>query len=272
VKVHTATLAGGSSNADRVFVTDHAVILLDGASAFAPVDVDPGDYAETLGAHIADELDSAPIADLSTVVAQAISATVRGLRLYPGRPAPSSTVAILRTRRRLADLYVLGDSPIHYGTEQTHHVLVDDRIADLHLPEREYYCARLAAGEGFTSRHRALLSGLQNAQHVYRNQPSGYWIAETNTAAAHHGYTVTIPASRISWAVLATDGASDIIDHRAQPAWADIARLDRENLDKLLYELHRWETIADPNGKTLPRAKRHDDKTVAAIAELVLDR
>ena len=48
VKVHTAQLAGGRG-ADRMFCTHHAVIVLDGATAFEPVDVDPATYADTLG-------------------------------------------------------------------------------------------------------------------------------------------------------------------------------------------------------------------------------
>jgi hypothetical protein len=115
VKAHIATSAGGRRNADRAFLTEHAVIVLDGATAFEPVNVDPGTYAETLGAHIADQLDRDPTTDLSVVVAAGIAYTVNQLHLAAGH-SPSSTVAILRTRDAAADLYVLGDSPIHYGT------------------------------------------------------------------------------------------------------------------------------------------------------------
>jgi hypothetical protein len=270
VKVQTATLAGGSSNADRVFVTKNAVIVLDGATAFAPVDVDAGDYAATLGAHIANQLEAKPTADLSSVVAQAITATVQDLRLISARSAPSSTVSILRCRDRFADLYVLGDSPIHYGTGQTQQVLADNRIADLHLPGRDRYRARLAAGEGYTDRHRAILTGLQDSQRMYRNRPGGYWIAETDPVAAQHAHVIAVPTRRISWAVIATDGASDIIDHRRRPDWRVVSQFNSENLFELLRELECWETNVDPDGCDLPRAKRHDDKTLAACPELPL--
>ncbi len=55
MKVHTAQLAGGPVNADRVFCTHNAVIVLDGATAFEPVDVDPASYADTLGRMIAEQ-------------------------------------------------------------------------------------------------------------------------------------------------------------------------------------------------------------------------
>ena len=113
MKVHTAQLAGGPVNADRVFCTQHAVVVLDGATAFEPVDVDPATYADTLGRMIADQLDRQPDAALADIVATAITAAADRLDLRPGW-SPSSTIAILRITKAVADLYVLGDSPIHY--------------------------------------------------------------------------------------------------------------------------------------------------------------
>ncbi len=267
MKVHTATLAGGSSNADRVFVTDHAVILLDGASAFAPVDVDPGQYATTLGEAIADQLDTDPRRDLCAVVADAITRTTAALRLGSG-PSPSSTLTILRTRDQAADLYVLGDSPVHYGTNAAESSLTDDRLSSLDLPEREQYRTALSAGASYTDQHRARLTELQHAQRRYRNRSGGYWIAETDPNAARHARIATVPAEEITWAVLATDGAADLIDHHGKPAWDEIAQHDADDLSALLAFLHDWESTTDPDGRHLPRAKRHDDKTIAALPML----
>lgn len=267
MKVHTATLAGGSSNADRVFVTDHAVILLDGASAFAPVDVDPGDYANVLGETIAGQLDTDPDQGLPQVVATAIAHASSALRLGAGS-SPSSTVAILRTRAEAADLYVLGDSPIHHGLGATEDVLIDDRMAALRLPERAEYQRRLASGAGYTDEHREALSALQHAQRTRRNLLGGYWIAETDPDAAHHALTATLPAAHIAWAVLATDGAADVIDFWGEPAWNEIAGHSSDQLCALLECAHEWEATTDPNGQLLPRAKPHDDKTIAAIPVL----
>lgn len=267
MKVHTATLAGGSSNADRVFVTDHAVILLDGASAFAPVDVEPGDYAAILGETIADQLDCDPICNLPDAVADAIAKTTTVLRL-DGKPSPSSTVTILRIRDEVADLYVLGDSPIHYGTGLMTKKLTDNRLAKLGLPARGQYKAELARGAGYTNRHHTLLVHLQETQREHRNRPGGYWIAGTEPVASHHAVTAAVPASQIAWAVLATDGAADVIRHHGAPSWPRIARYNSENLFALIANLHRWEDCDDPDGQQLPRAKRHDDKTIASVVDL----
>lgn len=267
MKVHTAQLAGGTSNADRVFVTDHAVIVLDGATAFAPVDVDPGEYADTLGATIADLLDTDSHAWIREAVAAAIDNTAAKLHLH-AEASPSSTVAILRTRREVADLYVLGDSPIFYGTDSNTHELADERLAALPLKEREQYAGALRAGAGYGEQHRATLVALQRAQRGLRNTEVGYWIAETDPNAAAHGLTTAIPAERITWAVLATDGAADLIGYHGSPGWPEIAQYDSDALSELLALMHKWESADDPHGILLPRAKQHDDKTVAAVRAL----
>jgi hypothetical protein len=263
VRVQTAQLAGGDNNADRVFVTDNAVIVLDGASAFLPVDVDPGTYAGTLGEIIARELRQTPLRPLVDVLRQAIEETADKLHIIRGA-GPSSTVSILRDAGPTVDLLVLGDSPIHYGTDTTHHVLTDDRLSAVAPHARQRYRERLQAGHGYDDDHRASLAALQRVERDHRNRPGGYWIAEADPAAAGNAITVELPRDAITWAVLATDGAADLIDH-FDMGWRAIADYDEPALGTMLDRIHRWETAADPDGHDLPRSKRHDDKTVAAI-------
>lgn len=262
MRVVTAQLAGGEHNADRVFVTDDAVVVLDGATAFEPVDLDPGEYADAIGREIVRRLPGANIAD---AVAGAIHDTATAYELQGGR-SPSSTVSVLRMRDDVADLYVLGDSPIHYGNGQETHVLHDGRLDNVALAERATYIEELRAGNGFTEQHRESLVQLQREQLRYRNRPGGYWIAETDPNAARHALTCTVPRATITWGVLGTDGATDLLDHRSDIAWLEIAAYDEAQLQDLLMQLHRWERDVDPRGQQLPRAKRHDDKTLAAVA------
>lgn len=266
MQAHTAQLPGAETSADRVILTPDAVIVLDGASAFVPVDVEPGAYAETLGRNIAAELHQAPETPIADTVAEAIRRTTEKLDLRPGT-SPSSTVAILRPRPNAADLYVLGDSPIHYGFGHREHSLADDRLSAVATPEREHYLAQLRAGHGYDEAHRAALVQLQQAQQQARNVKGGYWIAETDPAAAHHALTTTVDRDMIEWAVLATDGAADLIEH-AGHRWHRIAQYDNAQLRALLARIHAWENTSDPDGRHLPRAKRHDDKTIAALASI----
>ncbi|MEQ3550914.1 hypothetical protein WIS52_10555 [Pseudonocardia nematodicida] len=261
MRAATAQLAGGERNADRVLVAEDAVVVLDGATAFEPVDLDPGEYAEAIGREIVRRLPGATITD---AVAGAIEDTADAYDLRAGQ-SPSSTVTVLRVREEEADLYVLGDSPIHYGTGGWVNLLRDGRLDHLAPAERAAYVDALRAGRGYTALHRRILVQLQQEQQRHRNRPGGYWIAEANPDAAHHGVTRAVPREEISWAVLGTDGATDLLTDRADTAWPHIAAYDDAQLQDLLVRLHRWERDADPNGQRLPRAKRHDDKTLAAI-------
>ncbi|GAA1315394.1 hypothetical protein [Pseudonocardia xinjiangensis] len=197
MKVHTAQLAGDGTNADRVFVTDNAVIMLDGASAFEPVDVEPGTYAETLGRNLADELFKAPGVPIAEAVADAIGRTTAKLNLRSGA-SPSSTVAVLRVRPRAADLYVLGDSAIYYGTGRRTQRLVDNRLSTAATREHAHYLAQLRAGHGYNDAHRGALVRLQRAQRQARNVEGGYWIAEADPAAANRALTATLHRDSIN--------------------------------------------------------------------------
>ncbi|WP_158633223.1 hypothetical protein [Amycolatopsis sp. WAC 04182] len=42
-------------------------------------------------------------------------------------------------------------------------------------------------------------------------------------------------------------------------------RDDTADLHDIVTRCHTWEHDADPDARTLPRAKRHDDKTLAAV-------
>lgn len=269
MNVRSATRSGDGANADRIIVGPHLVIVLDGASSFEPTDVDPGTYADALGASIANHLYRLPDATVTKAVADGIDETRAKLHLSPGA-SPSSTVSVLRTRGDVVDLYVLGDSPMYFSTSDGQsHRLIDDRLERLPIPERAQYRRALRDGTGYGPELRRTLAALQRAQRAVRNTHCGYWIAETNPDAARHGITVTVPAGDVSWAVLATDGAADIINYLGAPKWSEISKYDNSALNDLLACLHRWEAIDDPNGIRLPRAKRHDDKTLVAVSELL---
>lgn len=267
MRVLTSQLAGGDSNADRVLVTDNAVLVLDGATAFEPVSVDPGDYAETLGQAVASRIEDDPALAISDAVAFGISIATRAFDLRPGQ-SPSSTIAVLRVHNEIADLYVLGDSPIYYGTAATTQVLRDHRIAEIATHQRATYVNSLRAGLGYTADHWHTLAALQRVQREHRNRSNGYWIAEAEPMAAHYGFSTTIDSSSAQWAILGTDGATDLVATIAPAQWSTIAAYDQVELDELLNYVHSWERDIDPTGQAFPRAKRHDDKTLAIVPQI----
>lgn len=257
----TAQLPPMEQSADKIFVTPHAVIMLDGASAFVPVPVPASAYADHLGRCIAHALTDDPAADLPDVLAEAIKATADHYSLTAGE-SPSSTVTIAREHEDCLDLLVLGDNMVVLPNQ----ILTDDRIDRLNLEPRRRYRQRLAAGHGYDNEHRAILRELQTQQAQHRNRPSGYWIAEADPTAAHHAITLTRPISATPWVILATDGAYNTLEHLGlMAARTDSTRADAGQLDALLQQAQQWESEHDPDARHLPRAKCHDDKALAVI-------
>ncbi|MCL2466561.1 MAG: hypothetical protein FWF02_12515 [Micrococcales bacterium] len=258
MKVAWATLPGADQCYDRVFVTDDAVVVLDGASAFTPDSAPPSQYVDTLGECLATDLAQAP-EPLAQVLAGCIARTAAQLDLRPGA-SPSSTVAIVRTcDDGTADLLVLGDCQITtpLGTYR------DDRIRHVALAQRAAYRERLSAGHGYDHTHQGMLRDLQAEEARHRNTPHGFWIAEADHTAAAHAVTTHLPA--VAWLVVATDGAYRPMQHLHRDDWANLATATSDDLATLLADLHRWETDTDPTGYLRPRAKQHDDKTLAVV-------
>ncbi|HJQ44809.1 MAG TPA: hypothetical protein VJ870_00605 [Amycolatopsis sp.] len=247
-------------SADKIFVTPHAVIMLDGASAFVPVPVPAADYADHLGRLVAGTLTADPAADLPDVLAEAISSTAAHFDLHAGE-SPSSTVTIARERADHLDLLVLGDNMVILPDE----IITDDRLARLNLEPRRRYRERLAAGHGYDNQHRRMLRELQIQQAESRNRDGGYWIAETDPEAARHALTLTRSIAAGFIGQLATDGAYNPATYLAATDRPNWSQMSRDELDHCLRSYQLWEDLDDPEGCKLPRAKRHDDKAVAVF-------
>jgi len=260
IAVTTAQLPPFHDSGDKVFTTPDAVIVLDGASAHAAVPVSPSTYAETLGGHLRDHLDHDTGIELADALAEAITATTLQLHLTPGA-SPSSTVTILRRRGDHVDVLMLGDNLLLAPNR----AVIDPRLDHLDIPERRQYRQRLADGTGFDHTHRALLVALQRRQAARRNRPGGYWIAETDPAAAYQAIRATLPVEDIPWAIVATDGAYIPMTQLGITDWPTTSTMTAAGLHDILTRCHTWEHHIDPDARILPRAKRHDDKTLVTL-------
>lgn len=264
MRIRTAQLPDAERSQDRAFVTTQAVVVLDGASPFVPVDVPTTAYVDVLGREISNNVHDSPDRDLAEIVAGAIATTVHELNLA-GDASPSSTITILRAREDRVELYTLGDSALYYGNEHVSHELIDYRLDDLCLPERTEYRRRLSDGCGYDDTHRELLAALQRRQRTQRNREGGYWIAAAEPEAAHQAFMRNIPAQDLTWAVLATDGAYEPMVHLGLDGWHEVSRMDEAALVDVLTRCRTWLKQSDPDGATLPRSKVADDMTLAAI-------
>lgn len=263
----TAQLPDPEHSDDRVVITDHAAVMLDGASAFLPVPVPARVYADRLGRYIRDFLDTDPQQELRALLAAAIQRTARDFDLVPGS-SPSSTVTIIRESGDPPgnlDILVLGDNLVVLPD----HIMTDDRLDRVAEHEHRTYQARLATGAGYDIEHYALIKQLQTRQAQMRNRPDGYWIAEADPHAAYQAVTVRRPLDATPWVILATDGAYGTMQHLGLDDWSSLATRAMQNEDALtdvLRQCQSWEAKNDPTGRELPRAKRHDDKSLAVLS------
>jgi hypothetical protein len=257
---HPAPPAGD----DRAFITSNAVIVLDGASAFAARDVPASTYAQHLGSTLAALVDGTDEV-LTVLLAEAIKTTAAALDLTPGGRAPSSTIAVVRKREDASvDVLVLGDSQVVIPGE----IIRDDRLGPLATEQRTTYRERLASGHGYDDEHRQILAALQAEQLRHRNKPGGYWIAEADPTAAEHALTRHLSPDEVPWCVLATDGAYKPMEHLGLDDWPIVAAADSNALAAILRRCQDWEST-DKQGQQLLRAKCHDDKTLAAVCGLL---
>lgn len=259
--VRRAELPGSDHSDDRTIVGSNFVIMLDGASAFRPVPVPASAYVDRLGSRLVEWLDRSPQADLREVLRHAIDDTAAALDLHlHAGSAPSSTVTIFRCGAGQADALVLGDNLLAVPGE----TIVDRRLDTVASDLRRAYRDRLARGTGYDQDHHRILQHLQEHQAASRNRTHGYWIAEADpTAAVHAIVRHWDPAP--GWAVLATDGAYEPLAHLGIDDWSAVAAANSDTLASLLRRCHLWESETDPLAVQLPRAKVHDDKSLAVV-------
>jgi hypothetical protein len=265
--VTTATLAGGSGrNQDHAVVTDHAVAVLDGATSWLPQDPDRdgGWYARALGAELTGLLVD-DVRTLAELVAEGIGAVRDRYRLTPPE-CPSSTVSVARWVGGALDLYTLGDSPAVVFPAGGDPVMVfDDQLERVGQQQRAGYREHLRAGAGYDDDLAALVADLQRAERAVRNRDGGYWIAGSDPAAAAHGVTAGYPLDQVDAVLLASDGAAADVTEYGRNTWADVYHLvTHADPGDYLRSVHDAEE-ADYNGTWWPRAKRHDDKTIALV-------
>lgn len=241
---------------DRIYITPNAVILLDGASAFRPMPVRPSEYVDMLGQELTSRVASS--ADLRTVLRDAIKVTAGQLKLTRGH-SPSSTVAIVRRVTDHVECLVLGDNLVVLPNQ----TVTDNRLSQIAPEQRARYRRRLQNGHGYDQEHRQVLKELQAEQAAHRNRKGGYWIAEADPVAAEHSILTRHPSDSVPWAILASDGAYKPMIHLGLADWPNLKSANGSDLEIILDECHRWESNDDPNGIRCPRAKRHDDKTLA---------
>jgi hypothetical protein len=253
---HALRSNGSRPSEDRIFVTENAVIILDGASQPEKTTFDGGWIASTLGSKVAACLCADPASDLSEILENAIRCIVKDYDLQPGA-SPSTTVAMVRWDTTKVDVLVLCDSPVivadHGGKI---HPVRDDRLTV------EGHARR---NEGIYNENHENWQALVTAERKRRNTLGGYWVAEAVPEAAHHAVKASFPLDEVAVILAMTDGISRGVDrYGVPPDWTTALTIAKDNPARLMNMIHAAE-MSDPDGERWPRSKRHDDKALAVV-------
>jgi hypothetical protein len=242
---------------DRIFTTDRAVIVLDGASQPDPTPLDGGWLADQLGGTLAQRLTAEPDVELAQVLEDSIRHVAGRYQLRPGK-SPSTTVAIVRWDAETVDALVLCDSTVVALDELGRvHQVRDDRLATASRSLRRTAPVLSEDIEGW----RAFVAGQRRA----RNRVGGYWVAEAVPEAASHAMSASWPIDELTIVMAMTDGVSKGVDcYQVPPDWTAAAELATDDPRRLVDAVHAAEE-GDPAGERWSRSKRHDDKALAVI-------
>lgn len=261
--IEVATLAGGEVNQDRYLIGTNFAAVLDGASAVRIRDdgKDGGWFAEQLSREIARTLRQDPQESLRRVLGCSLAALAERHSLTAAN-SPTSTLVLARWGCDVLDLLVIGDSTALVIREGDVMRLTDRRMEDIAPARREEYRQGLGSGGGFNERHARILAQLQVEQTRARNRPDGYWIAGASASAAEQCLELALPREEVEGLIIHTDGL-DRLFHVGN----DVAirqALDRRDPRHALLQAKKYE-CEDPKGIQWPRAKQHDDKTLAFV-------
>lgn len=268
-----ATLRGDRpTNQDQYVVIDGAAAILDGATSWlhtyhGPEPRDGGWYARTLGAALTARLPGHGTA-LNVILDAAIADVRDTYGLKPG-DSPYSTATLARWNTDHVDLLVLGDSPaLIHRSAGTNTLIADERLAATAPAERDAYRDHLRQGRGFDAHFADLIAAVQRTERHSFNQPDGFWVAEAEPTAASHAICRTLPVNEVAGLTLMTDGAAaGVIDYQLTD-WVGLAdELSRHGAATWLHRVHLAEE-SDPDGRSWPRTKKHDDKTMITLTKL----
>lgn len=242
----------GAVNEDLAELGMTWALVLDGATA-PPVETTGCRhgvrwYVDQLASELVSRLrgdEPAPLADLLAEAIADVTAAHAPTCDISNPSSPSSTVALVRERGDRFDYLVLADSPVILDIAGEIVPVLDERID--HLPGYD----------------------LDTVTRV-RNTDAGFWVASTDPAAAHKAVTGSAPLGQVRRAVLATDGATRLVDVFGLLDWPGLVDMCTQPGGGGTRELiaRTRDTEDNPDAPVLPGARRgkgHDDATVIAL-------
>jgi Protein phosphatase 2C len=244
--------ASGSSD------TPWVAVVLDGVTPMDSSDIGCRHgvawFARTLGTHLVEYAVQTP-KPLAECLAMAIAQTRDGHAgtcdlAHPDGPA--ATVAAARGLGDQLDYLVLSDASVVLDLGGQVQVLTDHRAGDV---------SRRLRADGQQPTAPLVRSS--------RNQPGGYWVAAGLPEAAYEATTGSAPLGDLCRLLLATDGATRLVDTFGALDWS--AALDAVRDEGPVAWIARTRAAEDAAARAAertgarPRGKVHDDATLVLV-------
>jgi hypothetical protein len=252
VTIDTEPSRPGQPNLDWAGCTTRTAIVLDGLTEGPETGClhGTGWFVHQLGTRLLQHTgdDHRSLADSLALSIEQVAALHRdGCDLsHPG--SPCTTVAMIRQRGAETDYLVLSDATVVLDSPDAEPVaVIDASYRAVSEP-----LAALAGGD---------LVRFIRQQQSYRNTPGGYWVAQTDPAAAEHALTATLAG--VTGAVAASDGAALLSTDFGLLDWRGYLDLAYQEGPAGLITATRRAEHSDPERTRWPRYKVSDDATAA---------
>jgi hypothetical protein len=241
---------------DRIFQTNNAVVILDGATQAFTLERSGAWIADEVGRRLANALEQTPTVDLRSLLRTTIAEVAETFGLQPGS-SPSTTVSIVRTLGDVADILVLCDSPVVVmDTDGLATAIQDGRLSNV--------SSTVPRPPGKRDMSKPEWVERMTTFETYRNKPGGYWCVSASPEAAEEAIVTQVDLAECKAIMLMTDGVSAIVDSYQQLSWAEAMNLADTDPAELIDFVHNTE-LGDPDATRWTRGKTHDDKAVALL-------
>lgn len=245
-------------NEDWVHVSQDLVLVLDGATARTDTGCAHGIawFVAQLGEAIVDR------ARRLTLAASVAASIPHVAGLHPEcdlthSGTPSAAVGALRiTDGGVVEHFVLGDVCVALDVSGHVQVIVDNRVSLTASAERAEADRHPI---GSPAKQAALLR-MKRQELAARNQPGGYWVAETNPAAVDHALTGQTRLDQLRRFAVLSDGAARAVAFGLHDWTSALALMQASGTTELIRQVRAAEQ-SDPEGTRWPRNKRSDDAT-----------
>jgi len=211
----------GRTNEDHVAVGPSAAVVADGAflpGAEGVCHHGVAWYARRLGGCLLELVEAPGDQALPALLAAAIERVTDEHRHTCDTADPTSpwaAVAVVRVRRGVVELLVLGDATVVVDRADgaAPIVLTDPREVRV---GRSYLPALAAAGDEDV-RGRVLAE-----LRARRNRPGGFWVAKDDPRAADEAVTAQLPVADVRAVALLSNGASRVVDRFGLGDWEGV--------------------------------------------------